>query len=150
MNVRSICSRRLVTINPQLDLKEAAALMREEHVGFLVVVPAEPRALRAPIGVITDRDIVVSAIAQGVDPTAIKVGEVMSHQPAVAAESDAIDAALKTMQRMGVRRVPVVNGQGELVGVLSLDDLLGFVAGEVDGLARLVRNGRQIEGVLRS
>ena len=84
------------------------------------------------------------------DPTAIKVGEMMSHQPAVAAESDAIDAALKTMQRMGVRRVPVVNGQGELVGVLSLDDLLGFVAGEVDGLARLVRNGRQIEGVLRS
>lgn len=150
MNVGSICSRRLVTVNPQLPLKEAAELMREEHVGFLVVVPADPRAPRSPVGVLTDRDIVVSAVAQSVDPTAIKVGEVMSAQPAVAGEADPIRDALRTMRSMGVRRLPVVNARGELVGVLSLDDLLQFIAEEVVDLAGTVRNGQQIEGALRS
>jgi|SRR6185312_7371001 len=150
MNVGRICSRRLVTANPQLSLKEAAELMREKHVGFLVVVPADPRSPRSPVGVLTDRDIVVSAVAQSVDPTAINVGEVMTARPAVAGEADPIRDALRTMHSMGVRRLPVVNARGELAGVLSLDDLLQFIAEEVMDLAGTVRNERHIEGVLRS
>jgi len=148
MNVGRICSRRLVTVNPQLSLKEPAELMREKCVGFLVVVPADPRASRCPVGALTDRDIVVSAVAQSVDPNAIKVGEVMTARPTVAGEADPIRDAMRTMHTMGVRRLPVVNARGELAGVLSLDDLRQFIAEEVVNLAATVRNGQHIEGAL--
>ncbi|HJS89413.1 MAG TPA: CBS domain-containing protein [Steroidobacteraceae bacterium] len=150
MNVGSICNRRVITASPQLDIQAAAELMREEHVGFLVVVPETPRGPQPPLGVLTDRDIVVSVVAKRADPAMLKVGDVMSMQPVVAGESEAVDLALKTMRRAGVRRLPVVNGRGEIVGVLSFDDLLEFVAREMESLSGAVRNGRQIEGATRA
>jgi len=150
MNVGNICSRRVITASPQLDMHAAAELMRQEHVGFLVVVPENGRGPQPPLGVLTDRDIVVSVIAKRADPGSLKVGDVMSLQPYVAAESDAVDAALRTMRRAGIRRLPVVNSRGEVVGLLSLDDVLEFVTREMDCLSNAVRNGRQIEGVTRS
>jgi CBS domain-containing protein len=150
MNVGSICSRRVITASPQLDIQTAAELMREEHIGFLVVVPDQPRGPQPPLGVLTDRDICVSVVAKRADPAALKVGDVMSMQPVVAGESDAVDLALRTMRRAGVRRLPVVNGRGEVVGVLSLDDVLEYVAHEMDSLSGAVRNGRQIEGITRN
>ena len=150
MNVGSICNRRVITASPQLDVQAAAELMRQEHIGFLVVVPEQPRGPQPPLGVLTDRDIVVAVVAKRADPAALKVGDLMSMQPVVASESDAIDLALRTMRRAGVRRLPVVNGRGEVVGVLSLDDLLEFVAREMESLSGAVRNGRQIEGVTRT
>lgn len=150
MNVGSICTRKVVTASPQLDVQAAAELMRQEHIGFLVVVPQEPRNPHPPLGVLTDRDIVVAVVAKRADPASLKVGDVMSIQPVLASESDPVDLALRTMRRAGVRRLPVVNGRGEVVGVLSLDDLLEFVAREVESLSGAVRNGRQIEGVTRT
>lgn len=150
MNVGSICTRRVITAHPQLDVQAAAELMRQEHVGFLVVVPEEPRGPQPPLGVITDRDITIAVVAKRADPAALRVGDVMSIQPVLVGESDAIDVALRTMRRAGIRRVPVVNGRGEVVGVLSLDDLLEFVAREMESLSGAVRNGRQIEGATRS
>lgn len=150
MNVGSICNRRVVTAGPQLDIQAAAQLMREEHVGFLVVVPQEPRGPQPPLGVLTDRDIVLAVVAKQADPATLKVGDVMSLQPLVAAESDAIDVAFRTMRKSGVRRLPVVNGRGEVVGVLSLDDLFDFIAREMQSLSGAIRNGQQIEGVTRA
>jgi CBS domain-containing protein len=150
MNVGSICSRRVITASPQLDIQAAAELMRQEHVGLLVIVPEEPPGPRPPLGVLTDRDIVVAVVAKRADPAALKVGDVMSMQPVVAGEGDAIDLALRTMRRAGVRRLPVVNGRGEVVGVLSLDDLLEFVAREMGNLSGAVLNGRHIEGATRN
>jgi len=150
MNVGSICTRRVITTSPQLDIQAAAELMRQEHVGFLVVVPEQPRGPQPPLGVITDRDITIAVVAKRADPAALKVGDVMSIQPVLVGESDAIDVALRTMRRAGIRRVPVVNGRGEVVGVLSLDDLLEFVAREMENLSGAVRNGRQIEGATRA
>lgn len=145
MNVGSICDRQVITASPLLDVQAAAELMRQEHVGFLVVVPEQPRGPQPPLGVLTDRDIVVGVVAKRANPAELKVGDVMSMQPAVAAESDAIDLALRTMRRAGVRRLPVVNDHGEVVGVLSLDDLLEFLAHEIDSLSGAVRNGRRME-----
>ena len=150
MNVGNICNRRVITASPLLDVQAAAELMREEHIGFLVVVPEQPRGPQPPLGVITDRDIVVAVVAKRADPASLKVGDVMTLQPVVVGESDPIDRALQTMRRSGVRRLPVVNARGEVVGVLSLDDLLEFVAGEIDNLSAAVRNGRQIEGATRT
>ena len=150
MNVGSICTRRVVTAHPQLDVQAAAELMRQEHVGFLVVVPEQPRGPQPPLGVITDRDITIAVVAKRADPAALKVGDVMSIQPVLVGESEPVDVALRTMRRAGVRRVPVVNSRGEAVGVLSLDDLLEFVAREMENLSGAVRNGRQIEGATRT
>ena len=149
MNVGSICNRRVTTASPQLDVQAAAELMRQEHIGFLVVVPEDPHGPQPPLGVLTDRDIVVAVVAKRADPAALKVGDIMSLQPVVVAESDAVDLALRTMRRAGVRRLPVVNNRGEVIGVLSLDDLLEFVAREMDSLSGAVRSGRQIEGATR-
>lgn len=150
MNVGSICTRKVITASPQLDMQAAAELMRQEHVGYLVVVPQEPRGPQPPLGVLTDRDIVVTVVAKRADPATLKVGDVMSIQPVVAAESDPIDHALRSMRRAGIRRLPVVNGRGEVVGVLSLDDLLEFIAHEVESLSGAIRNERQIEGATRT
>lgn len=150
MNVGSICNRRVITASPQLDVQAAAMLMREEHVGLLVIVPEEPMGPQPPLGVLTDRDIVVAVVAKGADPRSLKVGEVMSIQPVLVRENEAIDTALKSMRKSGVRRLPVVNGRGEIVGVLSLDDLLEFVTREMEGLSGAVRNERQIESVTRA
>lgn len=150
MNVGSICSRRVITASPQLDIQTAAELMREEHVGFLVVVPEQPRSAQPPLGVLTDRDIAVAVVAKRADPGALKVGDVMTMQPYMAGEGDAIDLAVRTMRRAGIHRLPVVNSRGELVGVLSLDDVLEYVAQQMDSLSGAIRNGRQIEGVTRN
>lgn len=150
MNVGSICTRRVITAHPQLDVQAAAELMREEHVGFLVVIPEQPRGPQPPLGVITDRDITIAVVAKRADPATLRVGDVMSIQPVVVGESEPVDVALRTMRRAGIRRVPVVNGRGEVVGVLSLDDLLEFIAREMESLSGAVRNGRQIEGATRT
>ena len=150
MNVGSVCSRRVITASAQLDVQAAAELMRQEHVGFLVIVPQEPRGPQPPLGVLTDRDIVLAVVAKRADPAALKVGDVMSIQPLVAAESDAIEVALRTMRGSGIRRLPVVNSRSEVIGVLSLDDLLDFIAREMESLSGAIRFGQQIEGVTRA
>lgn len=150
MNVGSICTRRVITAHPQLDVQAAAELMRQEHVGFLVVVPEQPRGPQPPLGVITDRDITIAVVAKRADPAVLKVGDVMSIQPVLVGEKDSVDVALRTMRGAGVRRVPVSNSRGEVVGVLSLDDLLEFIARQMESLSGAIRNERQIEGATRT
>jgi len=150
MNVGKICKRHVITVAPGTDLVAAAGLMREHHVGFLVVVEPEPLAqLGRPVGVLTDRDIVISVVARGADPTLLTAGDVMSREPALAAESDSVEQALHTMRGMGVRRLPVVGSRGALTGILALDDVLDALAAELGEISGTVRNEQRIEGVLR-
>ena len=150
MLVRRVCKRPVVTAPPSTELVAAAKLMRENHIGFLIVVEPQPfEPYGRPVGVLTDRDIVVSVVARDADPKALTVADVMSEGPATADESDSITQALRTMRRMGVRRLPVVGQRGMLVGVLSLDDVLDVIAGEVGDLSGVAHNEQRIEGVLR-
>jgi CBS domain-containing protein len=151
MLVRNVCKRPVVTVTPGTDVVAAAKLMREKHVGFLVVV--EPDALATdgrPVGVLTDRDIVVSVVAREADPTALTVADLMSQGPATVEEGASVAQALQTMRRMGIRRLPVVGARGTLTGVLALDDVLDVIAREVGGLSEAVHNEQRIEGALRS
>lgn len=151
MNVGKICKRQVVTVTPRTDLVAAAQLMREKHVGYLIVVEPEPRAqFGRPVGVLTDRDIVISVVARSADPTLLTAGDVMNREPVLAEESDSIEQALRTMRRMGVRRLPVVGSSGLLHGVLSLDDVLDVLAAEIGDVSGAVRNEQRIEGVLRT
>jgi CBS domain-containing protein len=90
--------------------------------------------LRA-VGVLTDRDIVVTVVARQIDPAAVRVGEIMTPDPVTIAENASVAQALQELRRIGVRRIPVVGLRGELVGVLSFDDLMQVIAGETQDMA---------------
>ena len=151
MNVADLCSRNVVSVRKTDEVVDAARLMREHHVGYIVVVePDFAGSTVRPIGVLTDRDIVVGIVARERDPRSLVVGEVMSEKPVVLNKSDSIAAAVREMRRIGVRRMPVVGSLGELIGVLSLDDVLEALAGELQNLAGAVRNEQRIESALRT
>ncbi len=149
MNITAICKRSPVTVRETDELTAAAQLMRERHIGYLVVVePQLPGAFR-PIGVLTDRDIVVAVVAKGADPRALRVGDVMTRQPVVIEEGRSLAYALGEMRRIGVRRMPVVAPLGQLVGVLSLDDVLDALAEDLVGVAASIRSELRAEAALR-
>jgi CBS domain-containing protein len=148
MNVGDLCNREVVFAERETGLIEAARLMREHHVGSLVVV-AERLSERIPVGMVTDRDIVVAAVAKDVDPKTLTVGDVMSAGALVVREQDGITDALRAMREKGVRRLPVVSASGALAGIVALDDILELVAEEMDGFVRTLRSERQRESRAR-
>jgi CBS domain-containing protein len=128
MKVGQHCKRRVVCINSAADIVQAAKMMRDDHVGFLVVYePGDD--LRRPIGVLTDRDIVLEVLAKDVDPHAITIRDAMTRQPLIATEQDELGDALQAMRMAGIRRVPVVDTRGALTGVFALDDGINLVTG---------------------
>jgi CBS domain-containing protein len=144
MSVGTICTHNVTTVDPGLDVASAAAIMRENHVGYLVAT--EPfLGLRTPIGVLTDRDIVVKVIARGVDPRAVTVRDTMTPDPLVAQETADVAATLTRMRGLGVRRVPVVGKDGALVGVLALDDVIDHMARDFMNMAGSIRNEQRFE-----
>jgi CBS domain-containing protein len=149
MNVGHVCQHKVVTIGPGEDLATAARLMREKHIGYLVVVEPGMQEGLVPVGVLTDRDIVVSVVAVGADPSALCVGDVMTRKPVVVLLEDTVSDALQEMRRIGVRRLPVVGPYGNLHGILSLDDLLARLADDLDGAAGAIRKERTNESTRR-
>jgi CBS domain-containing protein len=144
MDVGKICKRRAVTIETRADLVEAACLMREAHVGFLVV--SDGAQLR---GVLTDRDIVLEAVACGVSPDQVTVGDAMTADPVTLTEDTSLDEALECLRAAGVRRAPVVDDGGRIIGVLSLDDVLDHLAGQLGSVAGSLRHEQALERIAR-
>jgi len=150
MNVRELCKREAVTVREFDELTDAAKLMREQHVGYLVVVEpvVSDRGYR-PVGVLTDRDIAIGVVARGVDPRSLRVGDLMSRKPVVVDESSSIEAALSEMRRIGVRRLPVVTDGGLLAGVISMDEALYTLSAAMVSVAGAIKNEQRLETELR-
>lgn len=148
MPVGEICNREVVIAEKSLSVTEAAQLMRTHHVGDLVVIEKNGGRTQ-PVGIVTDRDIVVEVVAAGVNPESLKVGDIMGPEVATVRESEGLFEALRYMRDTGVRRMPVVDPDGGLVGILTLDDLLSLLAEEMMELARLVSHERQREASAR-
>jgi CBS domain-containing protein len=144
MNAGSVCKRGVVTVAPTDDLIAAAHVMREKHVGYLIVSEAS-----RVVGVLTDRDIVVAVLAQEVDARALKVEDVMTRNPLLIEEDQSIEAVLRHMRDAGVRRVPVVDRSGTLTGVLSIDDVLERIAEQLINIAGSIRNEQRMERAVR-
>lgn len=138
MKLGSICNRAVVFIEKDASLVEVARLMRERHVGSLVVVDEITHGVTKPIGMITDRDLVVEVLAEEVPADAIGLKDVMSTGLIMAREDDDLRETLQQMRNSGVRRVPVVDAEGSLVGVVSVDDILSVLAEELTDLPRLI------------
>jgi CBS domain-containing protein len=150
MNAGEFCNRTVVFVHPGDPVTEAARLMREHHVGDVVVVE-EAEGKRRPIGVLTDRDIVVSVIAKAPDFVgSLAVGEVMNDTLVTADEDDPLWDVLKRMRTAGVRRVPVVDRDGVLLGIVTFDDLVEFVASELNDLSTLLSREQAHEMERRS
>lgn len=143
MRTAEVCTRDVVATRRNTSLTDAAKLMRENHVGSIVILDdAEPNK---PAGILTDRDIVVSVVAAGLDNRTMTVGEVMSPGLVTAGEDDDALATLKSMRRRGIRRMPVVDRAGELCGIVSLDDLMEVAGGAIDDIVGAITSERSLE-----
>ncbi len=136
MRIGEICTVQTICCNRDETVQGAALLMRKNHVGDLVVVD-KTEGERTPIGIITDRDIVVSVIALGLDPASLLVADIMSDDLLTTSEGDDVYDTIERMRFRGIRRVPVVNSAGALTGIVSVDDLLEFLAEEMGELSRI-------------
>lgn len=137
MNVGEACTREVYIVRPHEPLLQAIHEMRKRKVGCVIVV--EPRGERVvPVGILTDRDIVDALPEKAAVLETAPVGECMTGNPLALEEDESIVDAMARLRQRGVRRAPVVAASGELVGVVSIDDLLGIVAEQLSSLARLV------------
>jgi CBS domain-containing protein len=134
MQVGSLIRRTVESVAPATSCLDAARRMRDMGVGSLVVAEK-----RRPLGVLTDRDLVVRVLARGLDAEHVTVGEVMSERPVFVSQSRDVATVLELMRDEGVRRVPVVDDQHELVGVVALDDLVLAVSGQLSAIAEAIR-----------
>jgi len=144
-----LCNREVVTATAEMSIQEAARLMRDNHVGCLIVVKENGGQVE-PAGILTDRDIVIELIAKGVPIDDVTVGDVMSFAVLKVTEAETVFETAQRMRSRGVRRVPVVSTSGALVGVLALDDILSLLAEELSLLARLTQREAEQETKKRS
>ncbi len=138
MNVGEICSRIVVVADSRTQVHEAAKLMRDHHIGALVVTEGGANA-RRPIGIVTDRDMVVEVVAADVDYRTLTVGDIMSERPATIKETAGLFEAIAQMRSDGVRRLVVVDASGNLLGIAAMDDLIPVLAEELSALAQAIR-----------
>lgn len=143
MTIGELCKRVVVTIHRDATAEDAARMMRASHIGNVVVV--DPSDTRKPVGIITDRDIAVEVVAQGLVPGQTPVGGVMSAPVVSLREEDSFIEALDKMSGQGVRRAPVLDRDGHLKGLVSVDDLVPLLARELAKVGALIRHGQAAE-----
>ena len=144
MPVGEICNREVVVAERTTTIVEAARIMRRYHVGDLVVVD-EVQGRRVPVGMVTDRDLVVEVIAREQPFASCTVSAIMSATVVCVPETAGVIEAIQLMRSHGVRRVPVVDAGGALVGILAADDLLDLLAEELSALGRIAPRGQERE-----
>ncbi|OEU76248.1 MAG: histidine kinase [Desulfuromonadales bacterium C00003093] len=139
MLVSEFCNREVVIVDRATTILEAAKLMRSEHVGDLVVTDNR-NGRQVPVGILTDRDIVVELLAEEIELDKVSVGDAMSYGLLSVKEQDGLQETIEKMRARGVRRLPVVDDAGALVGIVTVDDLMELVAEQLTDLVRLVGN----------
>lgn len=148
MRIEDICSANVIGILPSASVREAARQLREAHVGCLVVVECTSGD-RVPVGMITDRDIVVSVVAPGIDPDMLTVGDVMARPPITCRDDADLFDVLEQMRDQGVRRMPVVDARGVLTGLLSMDDMIAALGTHLSEISCAMTMERAREFVQR-
>ncbi len=149
MSVGKFCCRKVVLAEKESSVLEVAKLMREHHVGDVVIVERSS-GQPIPVGIVTDRDIVVELIAKEVELESVSAGDIMSLELLTAQEEDSLWDSLKSMRNKGVHRIVVVNANNGLEGILSVDDVLELLADEMALLAKVAFRSSEKEGQTRA
>jgi len=144
MLLKDMYTPDVVCCLPGTHVMAAAALMRQRHVGDLVVVD-DLEDTRIPLGVVTDRDLVIEVMARGLDPSKTTVGTLLNKPVVIAEETEDTSRAIERMRLHGIRRVPVVDHRGAVVGIVTLNDLLNVVVGEAHALLETTVRGQRQE-----
>jgi CBS domain-containing protein len=137
MKLKELCVLDVASCHQGTTIAEAARLMRQHHTGDLVVTD-ESDGTPEPVGIVTDRDIVMEVIAKGHDPDRTQVGEVMARPLVLASGSETVSTAIERMRAHGVRRLPIVDDRGAVFGIITLDDLYRVLAEHTAALAAIV------------
>lgn len=148
MKVGEFCNREVVIAPQDMTVLEAARLMRQYHVGNVVVVEKRENQ-SSPVGILTDRDIVVELLAEEVDISLLSIGEVMTFELVTAGEKDDVIETIKKMKQKGIRRIPVVDEKSYLTGILAVEDLIELIAEQLGDLVNLFRRGERQEAEKR-
>lgn len=137
MSIGTFCNRDVVMVDAQCTIVDAARLMRQHHVGSLVIV-ANEGGVNRPQAIVTDRDLVIEVLATELDSRTLRVGEVATEPLCSVREEDGVFDTVHRMREHGVRRAPVVDASGGLQGIVSVDDLIVLLGEEMNELARLI------------
>lgn len=137
MHIGEICTRSVVTCRRDASAPEIAQLIRDHHVGNVIVID-EYQGGPTPVGIVTDRDLVVQIMAMGINPHLLRAGDLIDADLVTAVESEGVYDAIWHMRSKGIRRLPVVDAHNHLVGVLTADDVTEFLAEELTQVARIV------------
>ena len=148
MTVGKYCNRNVVIIDKNDTIQEAVNLMRKRHVGDVIAVD-KPGVFPKPMGILTDRDIVLEILAEGVDMNTVRVSDVMSYDLVTVREELPLHDALQLMRDKAVRRLPVVNTNGGLIGILTADDALRVISDQLHSIVSLVANQNKRERARR-
>jgi len=149
MPIGDVCVRDVVVAGPETTAREAAQLMAKHHVGNLVVVQEEPKGRVVPIGIVTDRDIVRNVVAEALDARVFTLGDLGARELVTVSEDLGIFECMQHMRLHGIRRMPVVDQDGALVGIISLDDMIQLLAEEMSELGKLIAREQAYEEALR-
>jgi CBS domain-containing protein len=144
MSISEFCIHNVVCASRDTTALEAAGLMRHHHVGDVVVVD-EVNGAKKPVGIVTDRDLVVEVMAGAVDPRSVKLGELLLRSPVTIDEGASYAETVRLMAVNGVRRMPVVGPGGVLVGIITVDDMLRQLTSPLAALSDLAGRAREFE-----
>ncbi len=144
MTIGFYCNREVVIVDPKTTVLEAAQLMRQHHVGTLIIAEKNKEVVR-PLGIITDRDLVLGVMAPGLKAEAILVSDIMNEKLYTVPEEESVIETIRLMRSYGVRRIPVVDSQGMLQGIVSLDDLVMLIAEQMTELSQAITHQKARE-----
>ena len=148
MRVGEYCNREVVVVEEEKSVTEAAAIMRQYHVGDVVICKMK-YGKQIPVGIITDRDIALEIVAKGTEPESIRVGDAMSFELTTVSEDDDLMHVIEVMRDRGIRRVPVIDADEALIGILTVDDIVDLLSEVLVDLAHLVDRQKRRETRLR-
>jgi CBS domain-containing protein len=133
MTVYACCQTNVVSVKPDATVQFVAGLMKEKNIGCVVVTDDH-----RPVGIVTDRDIALRSVTLCNEPEMAQIESIMTRAPMTIRKDTGIFDAIKEMKRSGVRRMPIVDSGGRLVGLLTVDDLIRLLAREMADIARII------------
>lgn len=137
MPVSDLAREDVVSVDPSTPVSELASTMAQADVGSVLVTEGDQ-----PVGIVTDRDLAVRMLPDAIDPESVSAEDVMSDDLATVESNAGFLEAAETMSDHGVRRLPVVDGNDDLAGIITVDDLTELLADEQQHVAEVLRAQR--------